>query len=462
MMVLVVLSVAFIWIVQLFFLEKNFIDSTVFEIQNKLKPLMETIETEDLYGNEDIMLNLSKTAKGKMIVLDENGTLISLYSSGHKLHETSRESVSPLLDYVKQTKEYSQLLKGISYNKVLRYGSDPFALEMGIPIKYGEQHASIILYQPLDQLHTVLMINRNQLIILSVALTLLAAAVAALLSLRFIKPIRTLKETVDSLAKGDLKATPGIKLKDELGQLSDSVEKLGKELQQVDILRKEVIANVSHELRSPLALIAGYAEMVRDINWKDDEKRNDDLNLIIKEAGRMSEMVKDILDYSQFQSGYIKVKKEWYNLYEIIESETSQCEPGAREHDIILRIESFSDNIPVKVDAVKICQVVRNLLNNAVNHTPDGETIKIIIKESEKGIRILVSNPGDPIPEEDRKIIWEKYQRSQHQGRRNMGTGIGLSIVSTFLNAHEMPFGVECSEGMTTFWFEYPEDQNLR
>lgn len=111
-------------------------------------------------------------------------------------------------------------------------------------------------------------------------------------------------------------------------------------------------------------------------------------------------------------------------------------------------------DIPVHVDALKISQVIRNLLNNAVNHTADHGIITVALTEKENKVKVSVANPGDPIPIEDREIIWERYQRSQHHGGRKKGTGIGLSIVSTFLKAHDMPYGVECEDGMTTFWFE--------
>ena len=457
MMLLVVLGVAFMWIVQLFILEQRIIDSTATETLDKLQPVISRLETENLYDNEELMLSLSKAANGKMIVFDRDSNLISVYSSGYRLDRESIESLEPLLNYLKNSEEYQHLIIGVAYNKVLRHGPDPIALEMGVPIHYGDTRASIILYQSLDQLHALLTLNRNQLIILSIALTLIAAFVAILLSRRFVKPVWVLKETVDKLAEGDLAATPGLTLKDELGQLSDSVEELGQALQRVEVLRKEVIANVSHELRAPLALISGYAEMVRDISWQDEEKRNEDLDLIIRESNRMSEMVNDILDYSQLQAGYIQVNREMYNLIEIIESEVLHSKPGADEYKISIAIDSYSNDIPVNVDAVKICQVMRNLLNNAVNHTADGETIRIVITKADEIIRVAVINPGEPIPDEDLEIIWEKYQRSQHVGRRNSGTGIGLSIVSTFLKAHDMPYGVKCADGFTTFWFEYPE-----
>jgi signal transduction histidine kinase len=456
MMLLVALSIAFMWVVQIFLFERNYVDSTVAEVQSRLQPIIEELKTKDLVYNDQLIPSLSKSTNGKMMLIDGDGKLIALYSLGHKLiDDNSLESMSGFVKYLEQSNEYQQVLQGKSYNKIIRYGSEPLVLEIGIPVMYDNRQALIVLYHSLDQLHTVLRINRSQLVTLSITLTLAAAMLAALLSRYFVKPIRIIKYTVDRLAKGELNATPGLSLDDELGQLSNSVEELSQALQRVDVLRKEVIANVSHELRSPLALIRGYAEMVRDINWKNDEKRNENLNLIIQEAGRMSEMVSDIMDYSQLQAGYVQLKKDWYNLYEIVESEVSHCKQNAAEYGITIGLESTLNDIPVNVDAMKICQVMRNLLNNAVNHTADGGIISVVIEKLNNEIRVSVINPGEPIPEADRTIIWERYQRSQHHGGRKKGTGIGLSIVSTFLKAHGMLYGVECKEGLTTFWFKY-------
>lgn len=461
MMLLVVLGIAFMLVAQIFLFEQNYVNASTTDIQERLEPIMERLKTKDLSTNDKLMLSLSKMTNGKMMVIDSDGKLVALYSAGHQLDSQSYGSASLYIQQVlKYTKEYKELAKGTAYTKIIRKGSDPITMEIGIPAKFNTRPACVILYQTLDQLQTVLHMNRNQLVILTVSLTFIAAVVAALLSRHFVKPIRAIKSTVDSLAQGELTATPGLTLKDELGQLSGSVEALGLALQRVDVLRKEVIANVSHELRSPLALITGYAEMVRDINWKDDEKRYENLSLIIQEAGRMSEMVSDIMDYSQLQAGYIQLKKDWYNLCEIIESEMAFCEKNAAAYGIEMAFKRPRSDVFIYADAMKICQVMRNLLNNAVNHTVDGEKITVEAVEKDNKIRVAVINPGEPIPKEDRDMIWERYQRSQHHGGRQQGTGIGLSIVSTFLKAHDMNYGVDCEEGLTVFWFEYAADRS--
>lgn len=462
MMFLVTLSIVFMWVVQIFLFEKNYVDSSVAEVKSRLQPMIKELGTKDLADYDQLLSSLSKSTNGKMMLVDPDGKLIALYSLGYRLQdENSLVSIWGFLNRFKKSEEYQKVLQGQTYYKMKRNKYEPLVLEIGIPVVYENKHALIVLYHSLDQLHTVLRMNRSQLVTLSITLSLAAAMLAALLSRHFVKPIHIIKCTVDKLAKGELTATPGLSLNDELGQLSDSVDELSQALQRVDVLRKEVIANVSHELRSPLALIRGYAEMVRDINWKNDEKRNEDLNLIIQEAGRMSEMVSDILDYSQLQAGYVQLKMDWYNLYEIVESEVAHCEQNANEYGITIRLESTQKDIPVHVDAMKICQVMRNLLNNAVNHTADGGIISVVIEKLNNGIRVSVVNPGEPIPEEDRAIIWERYQCSQHHSGRKKGTGIGLSIVSTYLKAHGMYYGVDCEGALTTFWFEYSSQSNM-
>lgn len=457
MMALVAVCILFLWTGQLLLFERNYTRSAIGEMQSRLEPVMEDLKTEDLADNGKLIPYLSKSTNGKLILTDENGKLMAMYTYGHPADLEAAEKESMVWLSIKQSDEYKQLLRGEQYQKTYLDQNRTVAFEIGIPVLYGGERCYVILYHQLDEIRTVLEMNRHQLVILSILLTLTAAVLAALLSRYFTRPIKVIKQTVDRLAAGDLQAAPRLRLHDEIGQLSVSVEQLGQALQRVDVLRKQVIANVSHELRSPLALISGYAEMVRDITWRDDEKRKANLGLIIHEAGRMSEMVSDILDYSQFKAGYIRLNKNWYNLYDIVESETIQCEQSAAAHRIAMRLKGDRNGPPVFVDALKLSQVMRNLLYNAINHTENGQTVTVWVRTEADAWRVSVANPGEEIPEEDRKLIWERYQRSQHQGGRRQGTGLGLSIVSTILDAHGMPYGVDSGAGMNVFWFVCPQ-----
>ncbi len=458
MMVLIIFTVVFMWIIQIFILEKNYVDMAVKEIQECLEPVMTELATEDLVENENLIPYLSKIASGKMFLVNGEGKLVAMYSYGHPINLEEEKDITIWKD-IQVSDSYEYILDRKTYSRYKRDGSELIAYEIGIPAWYYGKPAFVVLYQSFSELYKVIGMNRRLLVVLSIMLTIISSIIAAILSRKFVKPIHEIKETVDELTEGNLEATIELRLKDEIGQLAESVKKLGKALQRVDSLRREVIANVSHELRSPLALIGGYAELVRDIHWKDDKKRQEDLDLIMKESRRMSEMVSDILDYSQLQAGYLQLRKDWYNLYEIVESEVLLCGQSAMQYEIKIQLISIQKEIMVYIDALKISQVIRNLLNNAVNHTKDGLTIIVEIEDTEKACKVCVKNKGEPIPEEEKKLIWERYQRNQHQGGRKEGTGLGLSIVSAILKAHKMMYNVDYQDGMIIFWFEYEKEE---
>lgn len=456
MMLLVLLGIGFMWVAQIYLFEQNYVKAALTETEKRLEPIRKDLSTQDLADDEHLLPVISRIAGGELILIDSQGKLIQMYSIGHPINLQESFDHQHVLDIIMKREEFKDLLAGKPYRLVDRHKNRIFGFELGFPATYQGESCFVVLHN-MVMLKTTMDLNRRQLILMTILLTMTASVLALLLSRHFTRPIFQIRDAVDRLTRNDLLARPDLKRKDELGQLSDSVEKLGQKLQQVDLLRKEVIANVSHELRSPLAVIGGYAEMVRDITWKNDTQREDDLNLIISEARRMSEMVSDILDYSQLQAGYIQLKKDWYDLADILDSELTLCRPGAAQHRIRLTLDCGDEKLLFYADALKISQVIRNLLYNAINHTAEGGEILITARHLPGFIRVAVINPGPPIPKEEQEQIWERYQRSQHQSGRRLGTGIGLSIVSTILKAHKMTYGVDCQDGKTSFWFSCPD-----
>ena len=394
---------------------------------------------------------------GTIFLVDDAGDLTDIYSYGHLLTDVQNEPEYGIWKFIRNSDEFSNVKARQIYQNVLKSNHHMINIHIGIPVTYAGENAYLLIENTI-RTDAAFTFNRIQLIILTVVLTIAASILAAVGSRYFTKPIFAIKHTVDRLAENDFSARADVDRQDELGELAESVGLLGQALARVDVLRKEVIANVSHELRSPLSVISGYAELVRDIHWKDEEARNEDLDLIIEESNRMSEMVNDILDYSQLQSGYIKLRPESFDFTGLAESETSHCAAAAATYGIRVRFEAPKEPVFIYADPLKLSQILRNLLYNAINHTPEGDVITVSLEpKSDRTVRLSVMNPGTPISEEDKKIIWERYQRSQHQSGRRMGTGIGLSIVSTILNAHGMKYGVDSDEKGTTFWFEVTE-----
>ena len=417
MMGLVVLTAACMWFVQVFFFEHTYAETALSNSLKQLQPVMSDLTNRDLTEDDRLLPFLSRMIDGTIFLVDDTGDLTDIYSYGHLLTDVQNEPEYGIWKFIRNSDEFSNVKARQIYQNVLKSNHHMINIHIGIPVTYAGENAYLLIENTI-RTDAAFTFNRMQLIILTVVLTIAASILAAVGSGYFTKPIFAIKHTVDRLAENDFSARADVNRKDELGELAESVGLLGQALARVDVLRKEVIANVSHELRSPLSVISGYAELVRDIHWKDEAARNEDLDLIIEESNRMSEMVNDILDN-------VKASLTTYQGTQI----------------------TFHS----------IC-VLRNLLYNAINHTPEGDTITVSLEsKGSHTVRLSVTNPGTPISEEDKKIIWERYQRSQHQSGRRMGTGIGLSIVSTILNAHGMKYGVDSDEKGTSFWFEITE-----
>lgn len=460
MMGLVALTAVFMWLVQVFLFEHTYAEAALSTSLKQMQPIMNDLTDRDLAEDDKLLPFLSRLIDGTIFLADDTGELNEIFSYGHFLFDVEQEPEYRIWEFIRDTDEFSNIKNRISYQNVLKGDHGIITIHIGVPVTYGGEDAYLLI-ENMIRTDTVFEFNRHQLILLTVLLTIAASILAAVCSRYFTKPIFAIKHTVDRLAANDFSARAEVKRRDELGELAESVGLLGQALARVDVLRKEVIANVSHELRSPLSVISGYAELVRDIHWKDEEARNEDLNLIIEESNRMSEMVNDILDYSQLQSGYIRLRPELFDFAGLAESETSHCAAAAATYGIKIQFKAGPDPVFIHADPLKLSQVLRNLLYNAINHTPEGDTITVTIEKKGAATRLSVKNPGMPISKEDQKIIWERYQRSQHQNGRRMGTGIGLSIVSTILDAHNMKYGVESDEAETVFWLEVTESAPL-
>ena len=455
-MLLAGLIISFLWVVQIWLFEPNYVDATISDLSSRTQDAiseLEELEEIDPRNNDNPLYYLSKSIRGKVFLVDEAGKVLFAYNRA--LITNRKEIKTDKKLFVE--KNYEGVVAGtplgISY--LSEYGNP--IIVIGKPTVYRERPAAVILFHNVTELQALTELNRRQLLIVSAGLVLAVSLVSFFLAQTFTKPIFCIEETVRQLAKGDFTAVPNVCRKDELGSLSDSVKLLSEELQRIDILRKEVIANVSHELRSPLALITGYGEMVRDVNGSNEELRNRNMDLIIREANRLSEMVDDIMDYSQLQAGYSQLKLDTYNLCEVVESSVDYAREAAKQYQIRVEYQSGGTEIPLEMDALKMTQVLRNLLNNAINHTENGGTIrvKILPESQEGGVTVQVINPGAPIPPEEARLIWERYKRIQHQGERREGTGIGLAIVKTILEAHGMEYGVTSTENTNCFWFRF-------
>lgn len=457
-MLLVIIGIAFLWTVQILLFEPNYINVTK---ESLLETVQETaaaieemaVDPDDL--PEEPLLFLSKTIVGTLFLVDEDGEILAAFNNGQQLNIDGLSN-----EYNWLLSHAPTVLDGESLSAVEDFEKSS-AILIGVPTTLFQRPAALLLSNTINQIEALQSLNRQQLFLFTIILTIFASTISFFLAQHFIRPIKTIKEAIIRLTNGELYSIPKLNRSDELGTLSESVADLSTELQRVDVLRKEVIANVSHELRSPLALITGYGEMVRDVSGSNERLRKEHMNLIISEAHRMSAMVDDIMDFSIMQAGYTQLKNEIWNTYEVVSSVVAYARGIANQYDITVDFEADRTNGNALFDRIKMEQVLRNLINNGINHTPKNERLLIKLTNTSAGTKVAVINPGKDIPPEQLELIWERYQRVQHQAGHKEGTGIGLAIVKTILTSHAFEYGAESKNGVTCFWFVVPrlEDQ---
>lgn len=336
-------------------------------------------------------------------------------------------------------------------------GSDADSGENVIQVRLvhsGENERMILLNTELMPLESTVKTLRVQLFWISGILLVVAVAVAVFLSARISKPIREMSAEASKLALGDYNVNFDGGNCTETMNLSATLNRAAYELSKLDQMQKDLIANVSHDLRTPLTMIAGYSEAMRDLPG---EATPENMQIVIDETNRLTSLVNDMLEVSRYQGGMQVLKIERFNFTAVVRK-TLERYSKLREHDgYTITFESDRD-VYVEADEGRILQVIYNLINNAVNYTGEDKTVLIrqTVTEEEAHVRLDVIDTGIGIPEEELPFVWERYYKvNDFHKRANMGTGLGLSIVKNILLLHGAYFGVTSSIGDgSDFWFE--------
>ena len=215
-----------------------------------------------------------------------------------------------------------------------------------------------------------------------------------------------------------------------------------------------MLANVSHDLKTPLTMIKAYAEMARDLNKDNEEKRTDNLNVIIEESDRLNSLVNNILELSKSEKNMDTLTRENFSINELITKVLHRFD-YLTEEGYTLKFVSKKEYI-IYADIQKIEQVIYNLVINAVNYTGKDKKVTVKIEENKGYIRVYVIDTGKGIDESEINLIWDKYYKNEKNHQRNkIGTGLGLSIVKNILIKHNYNYGVISTKGKgSKFYFD--------
>ncbi len=314
----------------------------------------------------------------------------------------------------------------------------------------------VMLYAELTPVSATVNTLKTQFVWISIILMIGALLLAFMISNNISKPIAKINESAKELAKGNYSVRFDGKGYREISELSDTLSYAAEELSKVDVLQKELIANVSHDLRTPLTLIGGYTEMMRDLP---SENTPENMQIIIDETARLSSLVTDLLDISKIRAGSKPMNPECFDITETVREAMVRYEKLIAAEGYRIALETDED-CQVIADRGMILQVIYNLIGNAINYAGEDKTVIVRQTVSKGRVRLAVSDHGKGISEEELPLIWDRYYRANEAHRRAVvGSGLGLSIVRGILELHGAEYGVESRIGEgSTFWFSLPKE----
>lgn len=307
----------------------------------------------------------------------------------------------------------------------------------------------------LEPIDSTILILKKQFIYVTFSVLFISLFIAYYLSKRISKPIVAMNKSAKRLARGEYEP---FRINSDIEEINELVETLNfasAELSKTDELRKDLMANVSHDLKTPLTMIIAYAEMCRDLNIKDENKIKENLNIIIEESERLNVLVNDILDLSLNESKINNLDIEEFDITQLIKSILKRYDIYKEKEGYNL-IFDVNDKFIIRADKQKIEQVIYNLINNAINYTGKDKKIEITLVLVDDNLKVSIKDTGKGIKPEEINDIWRKYYTSNKKHKRNIvGTGLGLSIVKGILDNHKFIYGVESIKRKgTTFYFE--------
>jgi signal transduction histidine kinase len=283
----------------------------------------------------------------------------------------------------------------------------------------------------------------------------IALAITFFLSRRILSPVKALTSAATNLGHGDFSQRVQIKDKGELGELANAFNSMASDLERAEMLRRNLVADVAHELRTPLANLRGYLEAVRD---KVIKPNVDTIRSLNEEAMLLSRLVDDLQELSLAEAGKLKLNRQPEQIAELIKQTMTAVQVQAKSKGLSLSAD-LPDNLPLAdIDDQRITQVLHNLVENAIAHTPKGGAITIKARQLETLVEISVADTGEGIPADDLPNIFERFYRvDKSRARATGGTGLGLTIAKRMVEAHGGKIAVQSELGKgSRFAFTLP------
>lgn len=438
------------WLFQVIFLQWFY---EAFKIHDTAKLAKQVVAACNSENFEEIAMNLALQNEVciEMIDTDEREVYYNCVYDGECLLHSENNGLFFYMTDLKNSKTDTiarHLMNDELQSEMLVYGST-------IYWESGEVAGYLFLNTKLVPVESTISILKRQTVIITSILVAFSVILSIFMANHISAPLVRITRSAKRLAHGDYQTKFEGGGYAEVDELAETLTYVTHELSKAEEMQCDLIANISHDLRTPLTMLKAYAEMIRDLSGDNPVKREQHLNIIIEETDRLSLLVNDMLDLSKLESGTQKLN---YSVFDI----------AACMQEIVHRYEGISEQMGyhihftpdasclVNCDEGKINRVIGNLINNAINYTSkDDKQVFVTQKNLPDRVRIEVRDTGNGIEEDKIKLIFDKYYRSENHKREVVGTGLGLSIVKAILKMHEYDYGVNSKLGEgSTFWFE--------
>lgn len=472
-----------------FFAEKYYVKhqkGILLKTSKEITQIIIGLNKDSDFQDEDLIFVLNRLEKssGVSIVIGKvDGTLYYPISRNIKGQPRKIYDVNPFVD-IKLWESRSNDVKKDSIKDLFPYDNDSYFVITKDPnlnfdtLRYQarlENDLTILVWIPMAAISESASVSNRFAAIVAIITLLISGPWFIYISDRFTQPIKEINKTAKKMADLDFSQKLDIISEDEIGQLSKSINHLSYSLdnainelnkknkqlekdidkgKRIDTMRREFVSNVSHELKTPIFLIQGYAEGLKTNIAVDEEKRSFYYDVIMEEAEKMDVIVKDLLNLTQIESGNIDLSRCDFDVEKLINETVKKLGPIFEEKDIKPKID-IDVQQQAYGDPVRIEQIIINYLNNAINHIDNHKQIKVTAQERNDKIRVSVFNTGKHIPEELLDRIWISFYKVDKARTRSYGgTGLGLAIVKAIQQAHSNEYGVSNMEGGVLFWFD--------
>ena len=325
---------------------------------------------------------------------------------------------------------------------------DSDVITVNMPVNYySEPKGALILHASTTQIDDMMNNILSFSLIPCLVIIVIAFSFIAIISRKIIRPIKHLSNVARDYSEGNFDVETGIKSKNEIGQLADSMEYMAGELSKLEQYRHDFVSNISHDFRSPLTSIKGYVQAILD-GTIPPEKQERYLNIVLDETQRLTKLTQGLLDLNHLEIYGPYLKMSDFDFIDVIKSTLNTFEIKCIDKGLAIYLNNHAENTIVTADQTKIQQVIYNLIDNAIKFTPSGKRIHVSIYETNDKLYVAVQDEGIGMSEDTQRRIWTRfYKGDSSRGKDKQGTGLGLAITKEIIKAHNETIEVSSVEG---------------